>query len=273
LTDFDDFGGIADEVVGELRDVDESVLVDADIDECAEGGDVGDDAGEFHADLEVSGFFDAVLEGEEFELFARVAAGFGEFGDDVLEGGESDIGSDVFLEVDFFAEFLFLHEVRDGASEVCGHCFDEGVAFRVDGGGVERVGGAADAEESGGLFEGFFAEARDFLELVAGLERAVFVAEGDDVFGEGGVESGDVGEELFGGGVEFDADGVDAADDGVVEAGFEGALFDVVLVLADADGFGVDFDEFGEGVHEAAADGDGAADGDVLVREFLAGDV
>ena len=50
-------------------------------------------------------------------------------------------------------------------------------------------------------------------------------------------------------------------------------LVDVVLVLADADAFRVDFDQFGEGVHEASADGDGSADGDVFGGEFLAGDV
>ena len=92
LADFDDFRGVADEVVGELADVDEAVLMDADIDEGAEGGDVGDDAGELHADLEVGRFLDAFGEGEELELLARVAAGFGEFGEDVLERGQADLG-------------------------------------------------------------------------------------------------------------------------------------------------------------------------------------
>ena len=49
-------------------------------------------------------------------------------------------------------------------------------------------------------------------------------------------------------------------------------LVDIVLILADADGFGVELDEFGERVHEAAADGDGAADGEIVVGEFFARD-
>ena len=212
LADLDDFRGVADEVIGELADVDEPVLMDADIHERAEGGDVGDDAGKLHADLKVGRFFDALLEREELELLARVAAGFGEFGEDVLERRQADIVADIFLQVDLLAGGVVGEQFLDLAADIGGHLLDERVALRVDGGRIERVRAAADAEEAGGLFEGFFAEARDFLELLAGLERAVFVAPGDDVFGERRVESGDVGEQLFRGGVEFHADGVDAGD-------------------------------------------------------------
>ena len=245
LADFDDFAGVFDEVVGELADVDEAVLVDADVDEGAEGGDVGDDAGEFHADLEVGGFFDIFGEGEGGELLAGVAARFGEFGEDIAEGGEADFWADVLLELEGSAFFVVADEVGERAVGVAGHLFDERIALGVDSGGVEGVIGALDAEEGGGLFEGFIAEAGDVFEFGAGAEGAVGVAELDDIFGGGGVEAGDVAEELFGGGIEFDADGVDAALDAVVEGIFEEVGFDVVLVLADSDGFGVDFDEFG----------------------------
>ena len=46
-----------------------------------------------------------------------------------------------------------------------------------------------------------------------------------------------------------------------------------MLILADADGFGIDFDQLGERVLQAAGDGDGAADGEVEIGELLAGDV
>lgn len=103
LADFDDFGSISDEVIGELGNVDESVLMDANIDEGTEGGDVGDDAGEFHSWLEIGWFFHAIGEAEVLELFARIAAGFGELGEDVLESGEADIFADVLFEIDFLA--------------------------------------------------------------------------------------------------------------------------------------------------------------------------
>ena len=77
-------------MIGQLADVDQAVLVDADIDERAEGGDVGDDAGQLHARLEVFDLVDASGEREDLELLARVAAGLGQFGEDVVEGRQAD---------------------------------------------------------------------------------------------------------------------------------------------------------------------------------------
>ena len=68
LADFDDFIGIVDKVIGELADVDEAILVDADIDEGSEGGDVCDESWEAHAFGEVGGFIDALGEGTPDDL-------------------------------------------------------------------------------------------------------------------------------------------------------------------------------------------------------------
>ncbi len=134
----------------------------------------------------------------------------------------------------------------------------------MDGAGVERVRAVADAEEAGGLLEGFRPEAGDLQQLLARLEGAVLVAVGDDVGGDARVEAGDVGEQLLRGGVELDADVVHAGDDHVVEGALERVLIDVVLVLADADGLRIELHQLGERVHEAAADGDRAAHGEVV---------
>jgi hypothetical protein len=45
-----------------------------------------------------------------------------------------------------------------------------------------------------------------------------------------------------------------------------------VLVLADAQGARLDLDQLGQGVLQAAGDRDGAAQGDVELRQLLAGD-
>ncbi len=126
----------------------------ADVHEGAEGGDVGHDAGELHAGTQILGFVDAGVEGEGLELGAWIATGFGELGEDVLQRGQADGVGDVGLEFDFGAGFAVAKEVGDGAADVGGHFFHEGVALGVDGGGVERVGGVVDAEETGGLLEG-----------------------------------------------------------------------------------------------------------------------
>ena len=50
----DHFGGIGDESVGKLGEMDKPVLLDAYIDKCAEVGDVSYDAGQFHAFAQVA---------------------------------------------------------------------------------------------------------------------------------------------------------------------------------------------------------------------------
>ena len=91
-----------------------------------------------------------------------------------------------------------------------------------------------------------------------------------DFVGQRGTDAADVGEEFARGGVEFDAHAVDAAHHGVAQALGEHLLVHVVLVLPHANALGVNLDELGEGVHEAAPDADGATYGDVVVGKLAA---
>lgn len=103
LADFDDFVRVFDEAVGELGDVGEAVLVDADVDEGAEGGNVGHDAGELHAFGEVGDGVNAFLEFDELEFGAGVASGLGELLHDVLQGWKADFFCSVLLDIDLLA--------------------------------------------------------------------------------------------------------------------------------------------------------------------------
>jgi hypothetical protein len=114
----------------------------------------------------------------------------------------------------------------------------------VDGSHVEEVVAVADTEEAGGLLEGLGANAGDFVELGAGAEAAVLVAVGDDVESGAFGDAGDVAEQRPRGGIEVDTDTVYTAFDDRLERLLELTLVDVVLILADADGFGIDLDEF-----------------------------
>jgi hypothetical protein len=71
--------------------------------------------------------------------------------------------------------------------------------------------------ETGGLLEGLRPEARDFLQLGAGLERALLIAPCHDGSRDRGVQAGDVAEQLLRGGIHLDTDAVDRADHGIVE--------------------------------------------------------
>ena len=74
---------------------------------------------------------------------------------------------------------------------------------------------------------------------------------------------------MFAGGVEVHAYAVHAAFHRAVEAFFQLMLVYIVLVLAHADAFGVYFDEFGQGVHEPAANADGTPHGEVFIGKLF----
>ena len=234
VVDAQEGSGIDGWIGREVGDVEEAGLGEADVDEGAEAGDVGDDAGEGHAGPDVREGVDVGVELDALDGGTGVAGGFTQLVKDVPQSGQADGGGDVTLEGDMGQEGGLGEEVGDGEAEVGGETVDDGVGLGVDGGVVQRVGSAGDAEEGGGLLEGFWAEARDGEEIPAALEGAVLGAVEDDGFGEGG-------------GVEGGADGGDGGENGVVERFSELLLIDIMLVLADADGLGVELDELGEG--------------------------
>ncbi len=64
---------ILDVMVGHLADVDEAVLMHANIDKSTKSGDVGDDAVEGHTSTQVVDGADVLVELKSFEVLAWVA--------------------------------------------------------------------------------------------------------------------------------------------------------------------------------------------------------
>ena len=111
LVEFDNVEGMGDATVGHLGDVDEAVLVDTDIDEGAEVGDVGDDAWQDHAFYEVVDGVDILVELEFFKLFARIAPRFFQFLEDIGEGRDAHFVGDVLANVYGLALLLIINKV------------------------------------------------------------------------------------------------------------------------------------------------------------------
>ena len=86
LMEADDLHGGGDEAVGELGDVDKTVLMDTDVDESTEVGDVRHDASEFHSYDEVVEGVDILVELEDFNLSTWVTSRLLKLGEDVTEG-------------------------------------------------------------------------------------------------------------------------------------------------------------------------------------------
>ncbi len=95
------------------------------------------------------------------------------------------------------------------------------------------------------------------------------VAVGNDVAGQHRAEAGHAGQQRRRRRVEIDTDAVHAILDHGVEFAAQGRLVDVMLILPDADRLGIDLDQLGQRILQAARDRDGATHGDVQIGEFL----
>src|ERR1017187_5417497 len=76
---------------------------------------------------------------------------------------------------------------------------------------------------------------------------------------------------MLAGGVEINTHKIYAAFYYLVQSCLEPVLVDVVLVLADSDTLGVNFYKFAEGIQQPATDTDGAANGNIFIRELFPG--
>ena len=176
LSDSDNFVCRRHIVIAELRDVDESVFFQADVDKHSESGDVVDLAGELHAEMEVVDGADSFVVGCLFDAVAGVASGFLQFDDDVGERGQSGLFGDVGIEFDRMKEVFVACEAFDVDATIGGDALDKFVAFGMYAGVVEEVLAARYAEESGTLLKCLLAHARHIEQVGAGLEVAVFAA-------------------------------------------------------------------------------------------------
>ena len=133
LMQADNLSGVGDVAVGQLGNVDETVLMDADIDKSSEVGDVGNDAWQLHAFTQVVDGLHAGVELKLLNLFAGVAPRLFQLVHDVGEGGESDVASHISLHVNLCALVGLADKVGDGAMAILGHLLHDAIALRMNG--------------------------------------------------------------------------------------------------------------------------------------------
>ena len=275
--DFDDvagfhhFAGVGDELVAELADVNQAVLVHAQVHKRAKGGNVADRAFQHHVDLQVFDVFHAILQLGHFEVGARVAAWLFEFAQNVFDGDHAHgvVGKQLGLEG--FEHVGAAHQLGDGFAGLRHDALDHRVGFWVNRGHVQRVVATAYAQKARALLKCFGTQARDLEQLLAVGKRAIGLAPTHHGLGGGGAQARHAGEQRHTGGVQVHAHSVDAVFHHGFEAAGEFALVHIVLVLADADGFGVNLHQLGQGVLQAAGNAGCAAQAHVHIGHFVAG--
>lgn len=172
---------------------------------------------------------------------------FGKFAHDVVERRKAHHTAAITLQIDAVARFCGGDEAFHGAARVFRHLFHQLVAFRMHRRVVERVFAANDAQEACALLKSLRSQARHFEKFAARSKRAVFGTVVHNVLRQRRAEARHISQQTLAGRVDVDADRVDTALHRLVERFLERTLVNVVLVLSDADGLRVDFDQFGQG--------------------------
>lgn len=145
LVKFKHIEWVSDTTVGHLRDVNQTIVVYANVDEGAKIGDIGDDTWKHHPLDKVIEGVNPLVELESFELLARVASGFLQFCYNISKGRHAHLCCNITREVDGIALGLVADKIRDRTVLVLGHLFYQGIAFGVNGRVVEWVLGLSDA--------------------------------------------------------------------------------------------------------------------------------
>ena len=143
------FVRVFDVMVSHLADVDEAVLMHANVDESAEGGDIGHDAVKRHPDTQVVDVADVLVKLKGFEGLSWVAAGLVQLGEDVVDGLQAEVLFYEVIGLDFRNEFLVADEVFDLHVQRLGHLLYDVVTLWVDSALVQWVVAVMDAEEAG----------------------------------------------------------------------------------------------------------------------------
>lgn len=166
LLHVDNGHGVADKLVGELGDMDESFGLDAEVHEATEVGDVGDDARQDHSLLQVVDGVESVVERELFVFATRVTSRFTEFLHDVGQGGHTHGVGTIALQFDALTLFCRGNEILHVASGILCHLSDKGVAFGMHGGVVQGICCSGDAEETCTLLKGLGTKTRHVLKFL-----------------------------------------------------------------------------------------------------------
>lgn len=156
LSDVKNVGDGGDPLPGELRDVKQSVFLDSEVYESAEGGYVGHNSRYFGAGAEIFEFFNCRPEGSSGVVGARIASRFSEFGDNIAYSLQSaDSFSGERGRIDFIQQSRISGQIGSLCSEPAGYHLHDTVALGMDSGVVEGLRSTRNPEESGSLLECF----------------------------------------------------------------------------------------------------------------------
>ena len=185
----DHLGRVVDVSIVELRDVNQTILVDAQVDECPELGHVGDAPFQFQVGAEILDGLNRVGEACDLEFAAGIASRLGKFGEDVVNRGNTGGIIDKCVRIKLLKQAGFPDQSLRLAPDLLRHPVDDVVALGMDGRVIQRLRSRANAQETGRLLKRLGPQLGNFTELVASFETSDRIAIADDVVGQLGSDS------------------------------------------------------------------------------------
>ena len=168
--------------------------------------------------------------------------------------------------------FLSAAKIFDGKTILFKNRRRQRIAFRMDPRRVKGIVAADDAHEARALTIGGIRDAVDFLKLFARTERALRTTIFDNIFDGKGRESDDVAERLGGGGVDVDADAVDASRNDATEDVAKRLHAQFATEGFVAKELGRNLNVFFQRIDQTTTQRDGGAFGSFEVRQLFLGD-
>ncbi|MNC46802.1 hypothetical protein D3C75_958330 [compost metagenome] len=136
----------------------QAVLMDADVDEGAEVGDIGDHPFQYHFGHQVADFLHPLLEGRGLELGARVAARLVQLADDVGDCGHAELLVGVVGRLQAAQQAAVAEQALHCLFQLGEDPLHHRIGLRVHRRAVEGIAAAANAQEAGALLERLGAE-------------------------------------------------------------------------------------------------------------------
>ena len=214
---------------------------------------------------------DALVEPRGLEVRPRIASGLLQLDQYVLHRRQTQAGGAEQPGRQPLEQVAPPHQLRHRQSGVAQYLLDQCVGLRMHAGHVQRVVAAANAQKARALLEALGSEAGHLEQLLAVAKAAIGVAPAHQRCRDARRQARHPAQQRHAGGVEVDAHRIDAVLDHGVKAARELALVEVMLVLSDANGLGVDLDEFGQRVLQAPGNARSAAQADIDVGHLLRG--
>ena len=253
----------------------QSVLMHADIYKCAKVNHIAHGAFQLHAGLQVLQPHHIAAQQRFGQAVAHIAPRLAQLGHNIHQGrfAHAKCFAQGFGAAALHPHRQVLHRVRADLFGVTAAGFQQalggGVAFGVDGGCIQRVLGTRQAQKACALFKCLGAKALDLFQLRTGGKRALLLTPSHNIFSGSVGNAGHTGQQRGGRRVQIHANAVHAVFHHTVQRFVQALLGHIMLVLAHAHGLGVNFNQFGQRVLQAARNGNRAAQVDVILRELL----